>query len=115
MLIIGIIILICFICLIVWGIIYIIIYIINEKHLQKIRDQVAHEILDGIGLQKEKESVINLNKSLNFVVDMNRCPKCGSVLIAHRQAVYWSRQRQFYGGYLRCSNSPKCKFTKRTY
>ncbi len=105
--IIGTIILIC----IVWGIISRII----EKHRQKIRDQVAHEILDGIDLQKEKESVINFNKSLNFVVDKNRCPKCGSVLIAHRQVVYWSRQRQFYGGYLKCSNSPKCKFTKRTY
>ncbi len=105
--IIGIIILIC----IVWGIISSII----EKHRQKIRDQVAHEILDGIDLQKENEDITNLNKNLNFVVNVNRCPRCGNVLVNHRQVVYRTRQRQIYGGYLMCSDYPKCKFAERTY
>jgi ssDNA-binding Zn-finger/Zn-ribbon topoisomerase 1 len=96
---------------IVWGIISSII----EKHRQKIRDKAAHEILDGIDLQKESEVIMNINKSLNFFVDANRCPLCGDILTARRQPVYWTGRRKVYGGYLMCNDYPKCKFTKRTY
>jgi len=96
---------------IVWGV------IANgiEKHRQKICDQIAHEILDGVDLQKEKEDVMNINKILNFVVVTNRCPLCGSGLTRHRQVVYQTSQREVYGGYLMCSDYPKCKYRTRTY
>ena len=70
---------------------------------------------DGIDLQKEKESIINLNKSLNFVVDTNRCPRCGNVLVDHRQIFRQTRKQKIYAGYLRCSDYPQCHFTKQIY
>ena len=85
------------------------------KYRQGVRDKVAHEILDNVDLQKEKESVININSTLNFAVNQNKCPHCGSSLTSHRQIIYRTRQRKVYGGYLICSNYPACKFNQRTY
>jgi len=98
---------ICFVWAIVAGII--------TTHRQKVRDKIAHEIFDNIDLQREKESVVNINPTLNFVVDRNKCPLCGSALTNHRQMVYQASQRNVYGGYLICSTYPKCKFGTRTY
>lgn len=97
--------------LIAWAIIAGII----KAYRQKIRNQIAHEVLDNIDLQKEKEGVVNINSNLNFTLDKNKCPQCGSLLTSHRQMVYQTRQRKVYGGYLVCSNYPNCKFSERTY
>lgn len=96
---------------IVWAIIAGIV----KAHRQKIRDQIAHEVLDNIDLQREKEGVVNINSVLSFAVDKNKCPRCGSSLTNHRQMVYRTRQRKVYGGYLICSNYANCKFSQRTY
>jgi ribosomal protein L32 len=107
MAIIGIIIVIC----IVWPIVADIVV----KHRQKVRDQIAHELLDNIDLQKEKENVKNISIALDFVVDPNKCPNCGSSLINHRQISYQTRKQKIYAGYLRCSNYPQCHFAKQIY
>lgn len=98
----------------VW-IVWAIITGIVKAHRQKIRDQIAHEVLDKIYLQKEKESVVNINLNFNFVVNMSKCPKCGNTLTNHRQVIYVTRQRKIYGGFLICSNYTNCKYSKRTY
>ena len=84
---------------IVWAIIAGIAGIV-EAHRQKIRDQIAHQVLDNIDLQKEKEGAMNINPALNFAVDTSKCPRCGSMLTKHRQMIYRTRQRKVYGGYL---------------
>jgi len=96
---------------IVWAIIAGIV----KAHRQKIRDKIAHEVLDTIDLQREKEGAININPTLNFAVDTSKCPRCGSSLTNHRQIVYRTRQRKVFGGYLICSNYANCKFSQRTY
>jgi hypothetical protein len=101
--------------LIVIWIVWAIIAGIVKAHRQKIRDQIAHEILDNIDLQKEKEDAKNINSTLNFTVDTNRCPRCGGTLTNHRQMVYRTQQRKIYGGYLICSNYANCKYSQRTY
>ena len=98
----------------VW-IVWAIIAGIVKNHRQKIRDQVAHEVLDVIDLKKEKDSVIDINQISNFIVDTNKCPLCGSLLTNHRQVIYITRQRKVYGGFLICSNYINCKYSKRTY
>ena len=88
---------------------------IVKAHRQKIRDQIAHDILDNIDLQKEKEGVVNMNQTLNLEVDKSKCPRCGSVLTNHRQMIHSTRQKKVYGGYLRCGSYPQCKFQKQIY
>jgi hypothetical protein len=102
-----------FIC-IVWAIIAGIVKAV-KAYRQKIRDQIAHEILDNIDLQKEKQSVLNINSALNFAIDKSKCPLCGSSLTNDRRRVYGIRQRKVYGGFLICSNYRNCKFSERTY
>lgn len=87
---------------------------IIESHRQKVRDKIAHEVLGGINLQKEKEGVLGVNSAFNFLVDKNKCPNCGSALTSHRQMIYQQRKK-VYGGYLRCNDYPRCKFQKQIY
>ena len=94
---------------IVWGLISFIL----EKHKQNIRDKIAHELLDGMDLQKETQDVRNLNKNLNFFVDRNRCPYCGSALIMRRLRIW--KPREGHGGFLTCIDYPKCSFHERIY
>jgi hypothetical protein len=97
-----------FVCL-VWGLISVIL----EKHKQNVRNKIAHELLDGIDLQKETQDVLNLNKSLNFISDTNRCPYCGSTLIMRRLRVW--KPHKGHGGFLTCIDYPKCSFSERIY
>lgn len=83
-----------FVC-IAWGIIS---SIVKRHH----RDKAAHEILDGIDFQKEKEEILSIN--YNFVPKEMRCPECNGILM-HRIGKFG----QFWG----CNNFPKCHFTKK--
>ena len=86
-----------------------IIPIIITKHRQYIRDQVAHEILDCIDLQKENEDIKNLNKRLNFHTNLYRCPRCGQALVYYSQSIYQTSQLQV------CIDYPKCKYDQWTH
>ncbi len=86
-------------------IIWTIIASIIEKLHQKIRDRVAHELLDNsFNFEKEKQEVLTINRSLSFVKTENKCPSCGGILIA---------RHGMYGPFWGCSNYPNCKFTKQ--
>ncbi len=98
----------------IW-IIWAIIAGVVKAHKEKIRDKVAHELLDNVDLQKEEESVKNINPTLNLVVNQGKCPLCGNSLVNHRQMLYRAQQKKVYAGYLRCSNYPKCKFARQVY
>jgi hypothetical protein len=97
------------------GIVWAIIAGIVKAYRQKIRDQIALEILDKIDLQKEKDSVLSINSALNFSIDKSRCPLCGSSLTNYRRRLSGIRRRRVYGGFLICSNYRNCKFSERTY
>lgn len=102
----------------VYGILFVLAVIIPgiiEKRRQNIREKVAREVLNGIDLSGEKERIMNLNKSLNFVVDTQKCPLCGGALIMNRHIAHRTNKQTIYGGYLTCVDFPNCTFAIRTY
>ena len=102
---------------IIWIVIigWLVIYFAFNFYRDKVREGVAHEILDGkFNYLKEKEEVLSINKKLGFVRTENsqpitaspsifRCPSCNGKLI---------QRRSQYGAFLGCSNYPRCKVKK---
>ncbi|MFA6257743.1 MAG: topoisomerase DNA-binding C4 zinc finger domain-containing protein [Candidatus Paceibacterota bacterium] len=103
---------------------------IVEKHRQKVRNQLAHEILDGeFDFLKEKEEILSIRKILqlskidgirpilNFIkvtkvlpkikkrFSLSSCQLCGGKLI---------KKKGSYGYFWGCKNYPKCRFTKNS-
>ena len=81
---------------------YLIILAFTDTFQQRIRDRVAHNVLDDYDLQREKESIMNINKNHNFIVDTNRCPRCGSDLITRGLMVRGTKRRKEYFNTLIC-------------
>lgn len=73
-----------FLMMVIFGVIYIILYIIVKKRSKLIiYEKMTTEVKDA---------------------DNNKCPECGGTLI---------QRKGKYGLFLGCSNYPKCNFTKK--
>ena len=84
---------------------WVIITAIIKSHRQKIRDKIAHEVLDNnFNFTKVKVDVLATNKNFGFIKTDRICPFCNGILVT-RQGIY--------GSFLGCSNYPKCNFTKK--
>ena len=101
---------------------------IVEKHRQKVRNQLAHEVLDNDfdytkeknGILSIKEKLISITEKIKFLtpnITLNTsfstdypvyvrtfCPKCREGKLVKRKSTH--------GFFLGCSNYPKCRFIK---